>query len=284
MEEAAGVKYDSRGYVKPGCPTVITYADDFVALCHSREQAETVQAQLGAWLKDRGLSLTGEKTRIGRIDDGFNFLSFTIRRYHVHNGTKVLTKPSHDALKKIRRRNAAELRALRGASPLEVINTMNPIIRGQANYFRPGHPRRPTRPWTTTYGSTSTRGPAAGTPKRTDSGSRPATSARSTRPGATSGSTATEKPAPTSTTTPGRRSSGTSRSSAGTHLTTLPWPDTGPTGDVSANLHNWPRPGNTPCVTSTDNARCAGNRCCSPTAYPTPSTSGKPGSRPPERR
>jgi len=138
MEEAAGVKYDSRGHVKLGCPTVITYADDFVALCHSREQAETVQAQLGAWLKDRGLSLNREKTRIGRIDDGFNFLSFTIRRYHVQKGTKVLTKPSRDALTKIRRRNAAELRALRGANPLEVINTMNPIIRGQANYFRPG--------------------------------------------------------------------------------------------------------------------------------------------------
>jgi RNA-directed DNA polymerase len=138
MEEAAGVRYDSRGYVKLGCPTVITYADDFVALCHSREQAETVQAQLGAWLKDRGLTLNKEKTRIGRIDDGFDFLSFTIRRHHVQSGTKVLTKPSRDALKKIRRRIAAELRTLRGASPIEVINTMNPIIRGQANYFRPG--------------------------------------------------------------------------------------------------------------------------------------------------
>jgi Group II intron, maturase-specific domain len=50
----------------------------------------------------------------------------------------VLTKPSRNALKKIRRRIADELRALRGARPIEVISTMNPIIRGQANYFRPG--------------------------------------------------------------------------------------------------------------------------------------------------
>ena len=56
MEKAAGVKYDSRGYVESGCPTVIVYADDFVALCHSREQAEAVQARLGAWLKERGLT------------------------------------------------------------------------------------------------------------------------------------------------------------------------------------------------------------------------------------
>ncbi len=138
MEEAAGVQYDSRGYVKAGCPTVITYADDFVALCHSREEAETVRARLGAWLKERGLSLNMEKTRIGRISDGFDFLSFSIRRYHTRRGTKVLTRPSRDAMRKIRRRITEELRALRGASPIEVINKMNPIIRGQANYFRPG--------------------------------------------------------------------------------------------------------------------------------------------------
>src|SRR5664279_1458658 len=138
MEAAAGVQYRSDGTVKAGCPTVVTYADDFVALCHSREQAETVQTRIGVWLADRGLTLNQDKTRIGRIDDGFDFLSYTIRRHHVHDGPKVLTTPSHDALKKIRRRNAEQLRALRGASPAEVITVMNPIIRGQANYYRPG--------------------------------------------------------------------------------------------------------------------------------------------------
>jgi RNA-directed DNA polymerase len=138
MEEAAGVDYNSRGFVKAGCPTVITYADDFVALCHTREQAETVAARLSAWLKARGLSLNQEKTRIRRIDAGFDFLSFTIRRYHVGGGAKALTKPSRTALKKIRQRNAQELRSLRGADSGEVIRTLNPIIRGQANYYRPG--------------------------------------------------------------------------------------------------------------------------------------------------
>ena len=138
METAAGVRYDSRGHVKAGCPTVVTYADDFVALCHDREQAEAVADRLSTWLKERGLSLNQEKTRIGRIDAGFDFLSFTIRRYHVHGGAKVLTKPSREALKKIRRRNAEELRVLRGASPAEVVGTLNPIIRGQGFYFRPG--------------------------------------------------------------------------------------------------------------------------------------------------
>jgi len=138
MEHAAGVNYDSRGSVKAGCPTVVTYADDFVALCHNREQAETVRNRLSIWLKERGLSLNHEKTRIGRIDAGFDFLSFTIRRYYVRGGTKVLTKPSRNALTKIRQRNAQELRTLRGADPAEVIRTLTPIIKGQANYYRPG--------------------------------------------------------------------------------------------------------------------------------------------------
>jgi RNA-directed DNA polymerase len=138
MEAAAGVEYDRRGIVKAGRPTVVTYADDFVALCHTREQAETVAARLDPWLKERGLALNREKTRIGRIDAGFDFLSFTIRRYYTSGGPKVLTFPSRTALKKIRQRLAEELRSLRGADPVEVIATLNPIIRGQANYYRPG--------------------------------------------------------------------------------------------------------------------------------------------------
>ncbi|WP_190814675.1 group II intron maturase-specific domain-containing protein [Saccharopolyspora pogona] len=43
-----------------------------------------------------------------------------------------------DKGKKIRRRNAQEMRALRGAPPVEVVRTLNPIIRGQANYYRAG--------------------------------------------------------------------------------------------------------------------------------------------------
>jgi RNA-directed DNA polymerase len=138
MEAAAGVEYGPHGWVKRGRPTAVTYADDFVVLCHNREQAETVAARLSPWLKERGLSMNQEKTRIGRVDAGFDFLSFTIRRYHKSAGPKVLTTPSRSALKKIRQRLAQEVRSLRGTDPAEVIKVMNPIIRGQANYYRPG--------------------------------------------------------------------------------------------------------------------------------------------------
>jgi RNA-directed DNA polymerase len=138
IEEAAGTRYYKNGRLVPGTPAVITYADDFVALCHSREQAEEVRARLTAWLEPKGLTLNGEKTRIVHIDEGFDFLGFNIRRYRTENGHKVLTKPSKDAMKKTRRRLADEVRALRGATPKEIVGRLNPVIRGVAAYYRTG--------------------------------------------------------------------------------------------------------------------------------------------------
>jgi RNA-directed DNA polymerase len=54
----------------------------------------------------------------------------------------VLIKPSKEALIKIRRRLKAELRTLRGAPAAGVIGRLNPIIRGQAAYYRIGVSRK----------------------------------------------------------------------------------------------------------------------------------------------
>jgi RNA-directed DNA polymerase len=112
------------------------YADDLVALCHSREQAETVRRRLAEWLAPKGLRLNPAKTRIVHITDGFDFLSFNVRRYQ-HCG-KTLIKPSKEALIKNRRRLKAELRALRGQPAAAVVRRLNPILRGQAAYYRIG--------------------------------------------------------------------------------------------------------------------------------------------------
>ncbi len=136
MESAAGVRYQMTGpqglRTEPGCPVVIRYADDLAALCHSREQAEQVKAQLAAWLAPRGLAFNEEKTRIAHLDAGFDFLGFTVRRYH----GKLLIKPSATALRRIRKRLTAEMLALRGANGQAVIQRLNPIIRGWSAYYR----------------------------------------------------------------------------------------------------------------------------------------------------
>jgi hypothetical protein len=55
METAAGVSYNAHGWTRPDSPVLIRYADDMVALCHSRQQAEQIKARLTAWLTPRGL-------------------------------------------------------------------------------------------------------------------------------------------------------------------------------------------------------------------------------------
>jgi len=136
MEQAAGVRYQTSGLqagvIALGSPTAIRYADDLVALCHTRDEAEQVKARLAEWLAPRGLVFNEDKTRVFTLDDGFDFLGFTVRR----QSGKLLIKPSKAALRRIRERLRTEMRALRGANAFAVVKRLNPIIRGWAAYYR----------------------------------------------------------------------------------------------------------------------------------------------------
>ena len=140
MEEAAGVRYWEGGTLRavPGTPVLVRYADDVLALCHTREQAEHVKQRLARWLEPRGLVFNEAKTRITHLDQGVDFLGFEIRRYR----GKLLTKPSKDALRQIRKRLSEEARALRGGNADAVIARLNPIITGWAAYYRIGVSKR----------------------------------------------------------------------------------------------------------------------------------------------
>jgi len=136
LEEAAGVRY--RGgvhadHVKEGSPVLVRYADDFVACCRTRQQAEDVRARLARWLAGRGLSLNEDKTRIVHLSEGLGFLGFSLRRYP---SGKLLIKPSKAAIRKHRQRLAGEMRRLRGSNAGAVIATLNPLIRGWTTYYR----------------------------------------------------------------------------------------------------------------------------------------------------
>jgi Reverse transcriptase (RNA-dependent DNA polymerase)/Group II intron, maturase-specific domain len=134
LEEAAGVRYEASdpARTKRGCPALVVCADDMVALCHTRQQAERVKARMAGWLAPRGLSFNEAKTRIVTLEDGFDFLGFTVRR---HAGT-LITRPGKAAVKRVKHRLAAEMRALRGGNAAAVLATINPIVRGWANYYR----------------------------------------------------------------------------------------------------------------------------------------------------
>ena len=136
MEMAAGVRYyptgTQAGRVVMGCPVLIRYADDLVALCHTRQEAIDVKARLAGWLAPRGLAFNEDKTRVVTLDEGFDFLGFNVRRY----GNKPLIKPSKAAVRRIRERLRTEFWSLRGANAEAVIKRLNPIIRGWAAYYR----------------------------------------------------------------------------------------------------------------------------------------------------
>ena len=135
MEQAAGVRYQKTGSgagVAVGSPALIRYADDLVALCHSRHEAEQVKARLAGWLAPRGLAFNEDKTRIVTLEEGFDFLGFTVRR----QSGKLLIKPSKAAVRRIRERLRTEMRALRGANATAVLQRLNPIIRGWSAYYR----------------------------------------------------------------------------------------------------------------------------------------------------
>ena len=138
MEQAAGVRYWEGGATLravPGTPVLVRYADDLAVLCATRAQAEQVKERLAGWLEPRGLAFNEAKTRIVHLSQGFDFLGFSIRRYP--NG-KLLTKPSKEAMRRIRKRLSNEAIAMRGANADALIARLNPIITGWAAYYRIG--------------------------------------------------------------------------------------------------------------------------------------------------
>ncbi len=136
MERAAGVRYQLNGTYAgdtvPGSPVLIRYADDLVALCTTKAQAEEVKARLAEWLRPRGLVFNEAKTAIVNLDEGFDFLGFTVRRF----GAKLLIRPSKAALRRHRARLRDEMHSLRGANVVMVLQRLTPIVRGWAAYYR----------------------------------------------------------------------------------------------------------------------------------------------------
>lgn len=111
----------------------VRYADDFICTASSKEILETkVQPAIIAFLKERGLELSLEKTKITHIHDGFDFLGFNIRKYK----DKLLIKPSSSSVKKFAESLQVTIKQLGNRSTAALIATLNSKIRGWTNYYR----------------------------------------------------------------------------------------------------------------------------------------------------
>jgi len=140
-----------RAWAEHGVGEVVRYADDFVVLCSSQEQAEEAHRRASAILGDLGLSLHPDKTRVVDLREGtqgFDFLGCHLHarmsgkqweqrriiRYYLHRW------PSVQSMKRAR----ARVKALTGRSQVGqelevVIGRLNLFLRGWGNYFRTGN-------------------------------------------------------------------------------------------------------------------------------------------------
>ena len=151
MEKALGIKYTrckrTRGitYENQTKYTLCRYADDFVVMCHTKQDAENVRTLLSDYLSERGLTLADDKTKITHVEEGFDFLGFNVRRYNVtifekgqqpRPGKKLLIKPSKDSVKTLKVKIKDEFARARGANAQALIGRLNPIVTGTANFWR----------------------------------------------------------------------------------------------------------------------------------------------------
>jgi RNA-directed DNA polymerase len=113
---------------------MVRYADDFVVLCASREEAEGALAVIQRWVEGAGLTLHPEKTRIvdATQPGGFDFLG-----YHFERGRKT---PRRKSLQKFKDTIRQQTPRNSGQSLERIITRLRPVLRGWFGYFQ--HCRR----------------------------------------------------------------------------------------------------------------------------------------------
>lgn len=113
---------------------VVRYADDFVI---TGANPEILESEVMPWVEQflavRGLTLSSEKTRIVNIAKGFDFLGWNFRKY---SGV-LLIKPSKKNAQAFYRKVKEVLDVHQGRKTAELIRTLNPMLRGWAQYHRP---------------------------------------------------------------------------------------------------------------------------------------------------
>lgn len=108
---------------------LVRYADDFVVLCRTKAEAETVLNFLREWTAAAGLTLHPTKTRIVEAtNEGFDFLG-----WHFRGGKKW---PRKKSLQKLQEKLRPLTQRTNGRSLNEIVAKANPILRGWHGYFR----------------------------------------------------------------------------------------------------------------------------------------------------
>ncbi len=109
---------------------MVRYADDFVVLCKTEQDAQQALAEVKMWMQENGLQLHPTKTRIVNAAErgGFDFLG-----YHFECGKKW---PRSKSLKKIKDKVRKLTKRTNGHSLSVIISKLNPVLRGWYEYYK----------------------------------------------------------------------------------------------------------------------------------------------------
>ena len=112
---------------------MVRYADDFVILSRSREEAELALDEVREWVEQSGLRLHPDKTRIvdSNARGGFDFLG-----YHFERGMKW---PREKSLQKFKETIRVKTKRNSGDSLQSIISGVNETVRGWFEYFKHSH-------------------------------------------------------------------------------------------------------------------------------------------------
>jgi len=130
------------------------YADDWVVTCRSRAEAQTALKAAARILETLGVTLHAEKTRIVHVRHGFEFLGYKIKRGSrrlnlpapkIRSGARAGTLYAYPREKSVERFKEEVRKRTRRKAPLrtqELIERLNPVLRGWGNYFAKAHVRK----------------------------------------------------------------------------------------------------------------------------------------------
>ena len=104
----------------------VRYADDFVVLCRSREEAQDALAYVTEVLGKLKLSLSETKTKVSDFNEGFEFLGFHFQNYRLGIRDKSIDR-FKDRVRTLTKRH-------QGRNVEAILEDLNPVIRGWANY------------------------------------------------------------------------------------------------------------------------------------------------------
>lgn len=130
----ANIYLDPLDHLLAACGVrMVRYADDFVLLCRSEDEAKAALARVQTWVEENGLTLHPEKTRLvdATQPGGFDFLG-----YHFERGYKW---PRRKALDRLKDKVRQQTPRTSGVSMEATIARLNDTLKGWFEYFKHSH-------------------------------------------------------------------------------------------------------------------------------------------------